>query len=294
MMEITVLSGKGGTGKTSITAALASIVKNAVFCDNDVDAANLHLVFDPVEKERHVFEGAWLATINPERCNQCGICAEYCRFDAIREKKTSGFHIDPFKCEGCRLCERVCPEGAITSARSLNNHWFVSGSRMGTLVHAEMGPGEENSGKLVAVLRTEARKIARREDAAWIINDGPPGIGCAAISSLTGTDAAIIVTEPSRSGLHDLKRIVELIGSFGIPAYAMINKHDLQPELTKEISTFLQARNIPTIALIPFSETFVHAMVKGVSVIEYDPAAEISGIISDGWEQFVKDIDRPK
>jgi MinD superfamily P-loop ATPase len=290
MKEITVLSGKGGTGKTSITAALASIVKNAVFCDNDVDAANLHLVFDPVEKERHVFEGAWLAAIDEERCSQCGICADYCRFDAIREERASGFQIDPYKCEGCRLCERVCPEGAITSARSLNNHWFVSGSRMGTLVHAEMGPGEENSGKLVAVLRTEARNIARKEHAAWIINDGPPGIGCAAISSLTGTDAAIIVTEPSRSGFHDLKRIVELIGSFGIPAYTMINKHDLHPELTREITSFLQARNIPTIARIPFSETFVHAMVKGVSVIEYDPAAEISGIIAVAWEIFKSEL----
>ncbi|MCA1747027.1 MAG: ATP-binding protein [Bacteroidales bacterium] len=286
MKEITVLSGKGGTGKTSITAALATIVKNAVFCDNDVDAANLHLVFGPVEKERHVFEGAWLATINTELCTQCGICADYCRFDAIKEDEHRGYYIDAYKCEGCRLCERVCPEGAVSSERSKNNHWFVSGSRMGTLVHAEMGPGEENSGKLVSVLRGKARSIAREEHAVWIINDGPPGIGCAAISSLTGTDAAIIVTEPSRSGLHDLKRIVELIGSFGIPAYAMINKYDLQPELTKEIRAFLASKGISTIALIPFSETFVHAMVKGVSVIEHDPESEISVILFDAWEKF--------
>jgi len=160
---------------------------------------------------------------------------------------------------------------------------------MGTLVHAEMGPGEENSGKLVAVLRTEARNIARKEDAAWIINDGPPGIGCAAISSLTGTDAAIIVTEPSRSGLHDLKRIIELIGSFGIPAYAMINKYDLQPELTNEIWEFLASKNITTIALIPFDEIFVHAMVSGKSVIEYYPQSVVSTIISQAWRKFSED-----
>jgi MinD superfamily P-loop ATPase len=290
MKEITVLSGKGGTGKTSITAALANIAKNAVFCDNDVDAANLHLVLNPVEKERHIFEGAWLATIDNELCSQCGICADYCRFDAIRQNDRRGFYIDPYKCEGCRLCERVCPEGAISSERSRNNHWFVSGSRMGTLVHAEMGPGEENSGKLVSVLRGKARSIAREERSAWIINDGPPGIGCAAISSLTGTDAAIIVTEPSRSGLHDLKRIVELIGSFNIPAVAMINKSDLQPELTNEISEFLGSKGIGTIALIPFSETFVHAMVKGVSVIEYDPESEISVLLSEAWEKFINNL----
>lgn len=285
-----MLSGKGGTGKTSITAALASIVENAVFCDNDVDAANLHLVFDPVEKEQYVFEGAWLATIDTKFCTQCGICADYCRFDAIKKNKHRGFYVDPYKCEGCRLCERVCPDGAITSERSLNNHWFVSGSRMGTLVHAEMGPGEENSGKLVSVLRRKARNIAREERAAWIINDGPPGIGCAAISSLTGTDAAIIVTEPSRSGLHDLKRIVELIGSFGIPALAMINKYDLQPELTKEISDFLALKGISTVAHIPFSEVFVHAMVKGVSVIEHDPGSEISVILSDAWKTIKNNL----
>jgi MinD superfamily P-loop ATPase len=290
MKEITVVSGKGGTGKTSITAALASTAKNAVFCDNDVDAANLHLVFDPVEKERYVFEGAWLATIDTELCTQCGICAEYCRFDAINPDEHRGYYIDPYKCEGCRLCERVCPEGAISSERSRNNHWFVSGSRMGTLVHAEMGPGEENSGKLVSVLRGKARTIAREEHAAWIINDGPPGIGCAAISSLTGTDAAIIVTEPSRSGLHDLKRIVELIGSFGIPAMAMINKYDLHPELTSEISEFLGSKGINIIALIPFSETFVHAMVKGISVIEHTPGSEISVILSEAWEIFKSNL----
>ena len=290
MKEITVLSGKGGTGKTSITAALASIAKNAVFCDNDVDAANLHLVFDPVKKERHVFEGAWLATIDAELCTRCGICADYCRFEAIKEDEHRGFYIDRYKCEGCRLCERICPEEAISSERSRNNHWFVSGSRMGTLVHAEMGPGEENSGKLVSVLRGKARDIAREEDAAWIINDGPPGIGCAAISSLTGADAVIIVTEPSRSGMHDLKRIVELIGSFRISAVAMINKYDLHPELTNEISDFLASEGISTIAQIPFSEIFVHAMVKGVSVIKYDPESEISVILFDAWEKFRKNL----
>ncbi len=290
MKEITVLSGKGGTGKTSITAALSAIAENAVFCDNDVDAANLHLVLDPVEKERHIFKGAWLATIDTELCSQCGICSYYCRFDAIRDGVDHCFHIDPFKCEGCRLCERVCPEGAVFSERSKNNHWFVSGSRMGTLVHAEMGPGEENSGKLVSVLRGKARNIAREERAAWIINDGPPGIGCAAISSLTGTDAVIIVTEPSRSGLHDLKRIVELIGSFEIPSFAIINKHDLHPGLTKEITAYLESERIQILALIPFSDTFTRAMINGVSVINYAPGSDISSVIADAWHNLKKNL----
>jgi MinD superfamily P-loop ATPase len=290
MKEITILSGKGGTGKTSITAALAAVSENALFCDNDVDAANLHLVLDPEVVETHVFEGAWQARIDPERCTGCGICAEHCRFDAIRKEAGGLMVVNTFKCEGCRLCERVCPEGAIQSERSRNNHWFVSRSRFGTLVHARMGPGEENSGKLVTQLRRRSREIARETAANWIINDGPPGIGCAAISSVTGADAVILVTEPSRSGFHDLQRVVSLVRSFNIPAYAIINKYDIHPGLTDEIAAYLSRENIRTIARIPFSEIFTQAMVGGLSVIEYAPQSEIRAIIAAAWRNFGKSV----
>jgi MinD superfamily P-loop ATPase len=292
MREITLLSGKGGTGKTSITAALASLAKNAVFCDNDVDAANLHLIFHPAVNESHIFEGAYIATIHPDICNLCGICRDHCRFNAIRKTDAGTLEIDPYKCEGCRLCERVCPENAISTERSKNNQWYLSTSRFGTIVHAKMGPGEENSGKLVTTLRGRARKLAKDSGAEWIINDGPPGIGCAAISSLSGVDAAILVTEPTKSGFHDLERIVELIESFGIPGLAIINKYDLHPGLAKEIQDFLKSRNIRTIAKIPFSEIFVNSMVSGKNVIEYDPVSEIAMIILQAWEKINSKLDQ--
>ncbi len=203
MKEITVISGKGGTGKTTITAALATAGKNMVLCDGDVDAADLHLVLEPQIKESHVFEGSWVAHIDNELCAHCGICSEYCRFEAISVNDSMQRKIDPFKCEGCRLCERICPSKAITSTRSSNNTWFVSDTRSGILVHARMGPGEENSGKLVSKVREKARELATQNNANFILTDGPPGTGCPVIASITGTDAVLVVIEPSQSSLHD-------------------------------------------------------------------------------------------
>jgi MinD superfamily P-loop ATPase len=286
MKEITVISGKGGTGKTSITAALASLAENAVFCDTDVDAANLHLIFDPEEREANTFAGAWLAEINQESCIQCGICRDHCRFDAIPEKDDGTFMIEAIKCEGCRLCERICPQSAISSERSTNNHWYISDTRFGTLVHASMGPGEENSGKLVTQLRNQSRNIAKETNASWIINDGPPGIGCAAISSITGASAVVIVTEPSQSGYHDLKRVTDLVGSFKVPAFAIINKYDLHHGMTAEISNFLAACKIPIIAKVPFSKHYSEAMMAGRTVIEQYPGGEDSRILQQAWENL--------
>ncbi len=284
MTEITILSGKGGTGKTSITAALASIASNAVFCDNDVDAADLHLILDPKIREEHVFYGAYVPSIDQSKCTQCGICADNCRFNAITLDKNGNYEIDPFKCEGCRLCERLCPEEAITSKKSDGNRWFVSDTRFGPMVHAHMGPGEENSGKLVTEVRRRARKIAEETGAELILNDGPPGIGCTAISSITGTGHVLIVTEPTIAGLHDAKRLVELVENFNIPISAIINKYDINSEVSDEVDQYFIGKNIPVLAKINFDVAFVKAMLEKKSLIEYNPTSETSEMIKKMWK----------
>ena len=280
MTEITVISGKGGTGKTTITAALASIGKDLVLCDGDVDAADLHLILKPEIQETHIFEGAWVASIDQDICAHCGICNEYCRFDAILMDESGMRSIDPFKCEGCRLCERICPSKAISSKRSTNNSWYVSKTRAGLMTHASMGPGEENSGKLVSQVRKKAREIAKDTDASILLTDGPPGTGCAAISSITGTDAVLLVIESSMSSLHDAQRLVELVSQFDIPLYALINKFDIHSEVSKEIEEFLDAQSIPLLGKIPFDESVVRAMIAGQSVPEYDPDSEFTRVIN--------------
>ena len=286
MKEITILSGKGGTGKTSIAAAIASIVSNAVFCDNDVDAADLHLILHPTLKEEYTFSGGWTASINESSCIDCGICADHCRFDAIHINGHGKLEINPFKCEGCRLCERLCPVEAISSVQSNNNYWYVSDTRFGKLVHARMGPGEENSGKLVSEVRRKAKELAIASHASYLINDGPPGIGCAAISSITGTDMVIMVIESTISGLHDARRLIELIDTFSIPTYAILNKYDIDPLSTEEIENFLEEKSIPLLGKIPFDERMIEAMVEGKTIVEFDDKLDISRIIKDAWKKL--------
>jgi MinD superfamily P-loop ATPase len=281
MKEITIISGKGGTGKTTVTAALASLGKNQVLCDADVDAADLHLILKPDIQETHIFEGAWVASINQDICASCGICSEYCRFDAIEIDESGLRSINPYKCEGCRLCERICPSKAIRSEKSTNNSWYVSETRAGIMTHASMGPGEENSGKLVTQVRKKAREIAKESGMHFILTDGPPGTGCAAISSITGTDAALLVIEASKSSLHDVQRLVELVRQFDIPLYAIINKFDIHRETALEIEAFLSAQSIPLLCKIPFDESVVKAMIAGKSIPEYDPDSNITHLISD-------------
>lgn len=289
MKEITIISGKGGTGKTTVTAALASIGNNLVLCDGDVDAADLHLILKPRIQESHVFEGAWVATINQELCAQCGICSEYCRFDAISLDASGKRSIDPFKCEGCRLCERICPSTAISSEKSKNNSWFVSETRLGIMTHAAMGPGEENSGKLVSQVRKKARDLARETGANILLTDGPPGTGCAAISSITGTSAVLMVIEASLSSLHDARRLSELVRQFDIPLFAIINKFDIHTQVSKEIEAFLLKESIPLLGKIPFDESVVKAMIAGLSVPEYDPDAVFTNIIQSVWDQLTSE-----
>ena len=283
MKEITILSGKGGAGKTTVTAALASVAENAVFCDNDVDAADLHLILQPKVLECHEFDSGSVAQINTDICTNCGLCEELCRFFAIHKNTNNAPVVNPFQCEGCRLCERICPANAITTHQSLNNYWYVSETRFGVLVHAKMGPGEENSGKLVTKIRERAKEIATETNADYVINDGPPGIGCTAISSITGTNAVLLVIEPSISGLHDAARLVKLVNSFGVPLFAVINKYDLNETFTKTVRDYLTTNNIPLVGEIPFTKLMVDSMICGKSVCEYAPNNNISQTFVDIW-----------
>ncbi|WP_303918473.1 ATP-binding protein [Draconibacterium sediminis] len=286
MKEITILSGKGGAGKTSIAAALASLARNAVFCDNDVDAADLHLILKPEIKETHSFDSGSLAFINQEECTNCETCLEACRFEAIFTNSDGFPEINPYQCEGCRLCERLCPVGTIQTTQNRNNRWFISDTRLGLMVHAKMGPGEENSGKLVTRIREKAKELARENKAQFIINDGPPGIGCTAISSITGTNAVLLVIEPTFSGLHDARRLVELVNSFKVPIYAIINKHDINLEFTATVVHYLIDNNIPLVGKIPFSEMFVECMLHEKSLVEYAPNHPISLNLKTIWEKI--------
>jgi MinD superfamily P-loop ATPase len=286
MTEITILSGKGGAGKTSVAAAIASLTKNAVFCDNDVDAADLHLIFNPQIKEEHEFSSGSKAVIDPEKCSVCGLCMEQCRFNAIHLNEHGIPEVKPFQCEGCRLCERICPEQAITSIQFNNNKWFVSETRFGPLVHARMGAGEENSGRLVTEIRKKAREIAIEKAADYIINDGPPGIGCPVIASVTGTGKVLLVIEPSLSGLHDAKRLHQLVKSFKIPVVAVINKFDINEEITRKAENFLKENQIQLLGKIPYDTLLVESIVNKQTILEFAPENKISKTIKSIWQQL--------
>ena len=282
------MSGKGGAGKTSIAAAIASLAENAVFCDNDVDAADLHLILNPAIKEEHDFDSGSKAVIDPQICTACGLCIDQCRFYAIHTNEKGIPEVNPFQCEGCRLCERICPVDAIQTIHYKNNKWFVSDTRFGPMVHARMGAGEENSGRLVTEIRGKAREIASQTTANFIINDGPPGIGCPVIASVTGTGVVLLITEPSLSGLHDVKRLMELVDSFHIPALAVINKYDINLEITGRIEKFLKEKTIPLIGKIPFDTRLVDAMVAGKSIIELNPESDLAEIFRKIWKRIME------
>ena len=281
MKSITVISGKGGTGKTILVASFAVLAESKVMADCDVDAADLHLLLKPEIKREEVFEGGRAAQIDQEKCVECGECIAVCRFDAISDD----FVIDPISCEGCAFCCNVCPEEAIDMKSSMRGRWYISDTRCGPMVHARLGIAEENSGKLVALVRQQARLIAERDGLEYIIIDGPPGIGCPVISSITGTDLVLVVTEPTISGLHDLQRVVSLANHFSVRSLVCVNKYDLNTQFTDQIESYCDSIGSTFLGRIPFDNAVVEAVVEGKAVVEHSINGEVSKEIKRIWTQ---------
>lgn len=274
MKELVVISGKGGTGKTSVTASFAALSGRCVIADCDVDAADLHLILAPRVLERHAFHAGHEAFIRPEDCIGCGVCLAYCRFEAVRRNGQSAgeaqFIIDPIACEGCGVCVRLCPAQAIDFPERLCGEWMISETRHGPLVHARLGIAAENSGKLVSTVRQEARRIANEENRSLILVDGPPGIGCSVIASLTGAAQALVVTEPTVSGEHDLERILTLTRHFDMPAAVCVNKWDLNPTMTERIEDKARSWDARTIGRIRYDTAVTQAQLHAKAVVETD------------------------
>ncbi len=283
MKELVIISGKGGTGKTSLTAAFAALADNRVLCDADVDAADLHLLLKPEIRRETDFTGGNTAVIVPDRCTGCGICRDMCRFDAAGGDGGGVFVIDPLDCEGCGVCVDFCPEKAIDFPVNTCGRWFVSDTRFGPMVHARLGLAEENSGKLVTLIRREARTLAEKESLGLIITDGPPGVGCPVIASIGGAAAVLIVAEPTVSGMHDMDRAAQLAAHFKVPGMICVNKYDLNPEKAADIERHAARFDMDVIGRIPFDPIFTHAMVAGRTVIEYAPEAEVSLKLAEIW-----------
>ena len=281
MKQIVVISGKGGTGKTVLTASFAALAKSKVMADCDVDAADLHLLLNPKIKERHEFRSGKTARIDKKLCQQCGKCIVACRFDAIRED----FVVDPISCEGCCLCSYICPADAIKMQENLSGEWYISDTKYGPFVHAKLGIAEENSGKLVTKVKQTAKEIAKRNNLDYIIVDGPPGIGCPVIASLSDADLALIVTEPTLSGMHDMQRILDVALHFKIATKVVINKYDLNGKNTKDIELICKNKNIDVVGRIPFSKEVSKSIVESVPIIEYSKNSVVKEIISV-WQKI--------
>ncbi len=287
MKEIVVISGKGGTGKTSIIAAFASLAKNKVLCDADVDAADLHLIMDPDVKERHDFESGRTAIINQDKCTECGICRDLCKWDAI----SADFVVDSIECEGCGVCCYFCPEEAIDFPLNTCGEWYLSETRFGPMAHARLGIAEENSGKLVSLIRQEGKKLAEEKNLGLVLTDGPPGIGCPVIASLGGAAAVLIVSEPTVSGRHDMERVAELAAFFKVPAMLCVNKFDLNPGQGEAIEAFAKERNVGVIGRVPFDPAFTKAMVQGKTIVEFDGQSEGCKAVKDIWENLSQGLE---
>jgi MinD superfamily P-loop ATPase len=282
MKELVIISGKGGTGKTSIVATFASLAEKKVLCDADVDAADLHLIMTPNGGERHDFQAGNTAIIDHDTCTACGLCRDLCRWDAI----SADLEIDPIACEGCGVCVYFCPEGAIDFPLKTCGEWFISDTRFGPMVHARLGIAEENSGKLVTLVRQEAKKLAEDNEMDLILTDGPPGVGCPVIASIGGASAVLIVTEPTVAGEHDMARVAQLAAHFNVPAMVCVNKFDLNENKTRDIKEYAREKGLVFVGQIPFDPIFTKAMVQGQTIFEYTRNSEAGEAVNQIWKNI--------
>ena len=283
MRELVIISGKGGTGKTSLTAAFAALAENSVLCDADVDAADLHLLMQPAVRQRTDFMGGCKAVINPDLCTGCGTCRDLCRFGAITEL----FQVDALRCEGCGVCVDFCPATAIDFPVQRCGEWYCSETRFGPMIHARLGIAEENSGKLVSLVRKEARQLAELRGADLILTDGPPGIGCPVIASIGGATALVIVVEPTVSGIHDMERVVQLAAHFKVPGMVCVNKFDLNLEMTEAIEQLAVKHNIAILGRVSFDPAFTRSMVEGKTLFEYGKSTATWQQVQDVWAKII-------
>jgi MinD superfamily P-loop ATPase len=297
--QLVILSGKGGTGKTSLAAAFAHLAARrdgptlvrTVLADADVDAANLELVLRPRLLEQHEFTGGSKAVINPDKCNGCGLCEQVCRFDAV-QLQAGQYRVDLVACDGCAACVYQCPEQAIRMEPQLAGHWFRSESDAGPLFHAALRPAHENSGKLVTLVKQQARLLGLDEGYQVVIVDGPPGVGCPVISAASGADLAVIIAEPTVAGIHDLERVVQTTTHFRIPTLVCINKADVFPAGAAQIETYCREHDIEMIGRIPFDVTVTEAMVQGEPVTAYRSDAPASQAMQAIWQSVATQLNR--
>ena len=285
-MEIAVISGKGGTGKSSISAAFATLSGKVVLADCDVDAANLFILFDPSHEEEQIYIGGQKAIIDYSHCSNCGLCIDYCRFDAISFLNDKVV-ISETSCDGCKLCSYVCPEQAVSIVNSDKSRMYSGSFRNGKMVYGRLSPGEENSGKLVNIVRDRARQISKENNLNTIIIDGPPGIGCPVMSTITGVDHVIIVSEPSISGMHDLQRAIEISSKFNLKTWVIINKYDLNVDMANQIESYCNSVNIKVVGKLPFDAQVVDAMVNCKSITEWRPKSETSEILKQVYATII-------
>lgn len=295
MKELVIISGKGGTGKTSLVASFAALARSKVLADCDVDAADLHLVLSPSVRKDEIFHGRQKVVVNQEKCVRCGKCLSLCRFEAIKENRgddeeIKSVSIDPISCEGCGVCAYFCAAEAIEYTSSESGHWFISNTRHGPMVHARLGIAEENSGKLVTIVRKQARRLAEEKGLGLVIIDGPPGIGCPVIASIAGTNLVLIVTEPTMSGRHDLERAAALAAHFRIQTAVCVNKCDLNPEIAIRTRDWCRRNGITVVGEIPYDPLFTEAQMKEQSIVEYSggPAARA---VQEVWSQVVETME---